>query len=141
MKRVRVGIATCAVIAAAAIAIAATPARHTTPATQDATPAHLVVLYNTPKDPAAFEKYYAASHLPLLASHAKEIGFTNGVLVKFAPGADGKAPALYRKAELTFASMDALKKGTATPGFQAVGADIPKFATGGFTVLVGEETK
>ena len=105
------------------------------------TPAHLVVLYNAPKDPVAFEKYYAASHLPLLASHAKEIAFTNGVLVKFEPGADGKAPAYYRKAELTFASMDALKKGTATPGFQAVAADIPKFATGGFTVLVGEETK
>jgi uncharacterized protein (TIGR02118 family) len=137
MTNFRVGLATCAIVATAAIAIAATPVRHT----MDATPAHFVVLYNAPKDPVAFEKYYATSHLPLLASHAKEIGFTNGVLVKFAPGADGKPPAFYRKAELTFASMDALKKGTATPGFQAVGADIPKFATGGFTVLVGEETK
>jgi uncharacterized protein (TIGR02118 family) len=107
----------------------------------DGTPAHLVVLYNTPKDPAAFETYYAASHLPLLASKAKEIAPTNGVLVKFEAGPDGKAPALYRKAELTFASMDALKKGMATPGWQAVYADIPKFATGGFTLVVGEETK
>jgi uncharacterized protein (TIGR02118 family) len=97
--------------------------------------AHLVVLYNAPKDPAAFEKYYADTHLPLLAKHAKEIGFTNDVFVKFAPNS-----AYYRKAELTFASMDALKKGTSTPGFKAVADDIPVFASGGFTALTGEET-
>jgi uncharacterized protein (TIGR02118 family) len=134
---VRVGLISTALVATAVVGIAASPQRHAIAST----PAHLVVLYNAPKDPAAFEQYYSTSHLPLLAAHAKEIAFTNGVLVKFAPGADGKAPAYYRKAELTFASMDALKKGTATPGFQLVAADIPKFATGGFTVLVGEETK
>ena len=97
--------------------------------------AHLVVLYNAPKDPAAFEKYYSETHLPLLAKHAKEIGFTNGVLVKFSSNS-----AFYRKAELTFASMDALKKGTSTAGFKAVADDIPHFASGGFTALTGEET-
>lgn len=97
--------------------------------------AHLVVLYNAPKDPAAFEKYYSETHLPLLAKHAKEIGFTNGVLVKFVSNS-----AFYRKAELTFASMDALKKGTATAGFKAVADDIPNFASGGFTALTGQET-
>jgi uncharacterized protein (TIGR02118 family) len=98
-------------------------------------PAHLVVLYNSPKDPAAFEKYYAETHLPLLAKHAKEIGFTTGVLVKF----DEKAP-FYRKGELTFASVDALKKGTSTAGFKAVADDIPNFASGGFSVFTGVET-
>jgi uncharacterized protein (TIGR02118 family) len=97
--------------------------------------AHLVVLYNAPKDPVAFEKYYSETHLPLLAKHAKEIGFTIGLLVKFDPGS-----AFYRKAELTFASTDAMKKGTATPGFKAVADDIPRFASGGFTVLTGVET-
>jgi len=97
--------------------------------------AHLVVLYNAPKDPAAFEKYYSETHLPLLAKHAKEIGFTSGVFVKF----DATAP-FYRKAELTFASRDALRKGTSTPGFKAVADDIPVFASGGFTALTGEET-
>jgi uncharacterized protein (TIGR02118 family) len=140
MKSFRVGLATCAIAATAVIAIAATP---TTPPrhVMDGTPAHLVVLYNAPKDAAAFEKYYSEKHLPLLASKAAEIAPTNGVLVKFSSGPDGKAPALYRKAELTFASMDALKKGMATPGWAAVYADIPKFATGGFTLVVGEETK
>jgi uncharacterized protein (TIGR02118 family) len=102
---------------------------------------HVVVLYNHPKDTAVFEQYYNGTHLPVLWKHEKEIAFESAVFVKFAPGADGKPPLYYRKAELTFASMDAFKKGTSTPGFQAVAADIPKFATGGFVVLTGEETK
>jgi len=97
--------------------------------------AHFVVLYNAPKDPAAFEKYYADTHLPLLAKYAKEIAFTHGVLVKFDPNSP-----YYRKAELTFASMDALKKGTSTAGFKLVADDLPRFASGGFTVLTGVET-
>src|SRR2546426_2561029 len=36
----------------------------------------VVVLYNHPKDTAAFEKYYAETHVPLFASHAQEIGVT-----------------------------------------------------------------
>src|SRR2546430_11489254 len=33
----------------------------------------VVVLYNHPKDTAAFEKYYAETHVPLFKSHAQEI--------------------------------------------------------------------
>jgi uncharacterized protein (TIGR02118 family) len=97
--------------------------------------AHLVVLYHTPTDPAAFEKYYSETHLPIVEKHAKEIGFTKIVYLKFAPDS-----AFYRKAELTFESIEALKKGTRTAGFKAVGDDIPNFATGGFTALTGVET-
>jgi uncharacterized protein (TIGR02118 family) len=104
-------------------------------------PAHFVVLYNQPKDTAAFEKYYAETHLPLLAANAKEIGFTKGLLVKFTSTADGKPPTLYRKAELTFSSMAALKKGVATPGFKKIVDDLGNFATGGVTALIGVETK
>lgn len=103
--------------------------------------AHVVVLYNAPKDTAAFEKYYAQTHLPLLAANAKEIGFTKGVLVKFTSTLDGKPPTYYRKAELTFSSMAALKKGIATPGFKKVTDDLGNFATGGLVALMGEETK
>lgn len=103
--------------------------------------AHLVVLYNHPKDPAAFEKYYAATHLPILDTHAKEIGFLHGRLLKFVPGADGAKPAFYRKAELTFASMELLKKGLATPGWQAIDKDFVNFATGGLVQLIGEAPK
>src|SRR5438874_13472671 len=100
----------------------------------------VVVLYNQPKDTAAFEKYYAEKHVPLFASHAREIGVTRVELIKFTSTADGKAPTLYREADLRFASKEALDKGTATPGFKAVAADLANFATGGVTVLIGQKT-
>src|SRR5713101_8845134 len=62
----------------------------------------VVVLYNQPKDTAAFERYYAQTHIPLVGAHQQEIGFTHAVLVRFARNLDGGAPALYRKAELWF---------------------------------------
>src|SRR6266704_5874072 len=49
----------------------------------------VVVLYNHPKDTAAFEKYYKETHVPLFASHAQEIGVTRAELIKFASTADG----------------------------------------------------
>lgn len=103
--------------------------------------AHFVVLYNFPKDTAAFEKYYAEKHLPLLAANAKEIGFTKGVLVKFTSTLDGHAPTYYRKAELTWASTADMQRGLATPGFKKIANDLGNFATGGVVALVGVETK
>src|SRR5213594_1210875 len=100
----------------------------------------VIVLYNQPKDTAAFEKYYAEKHVPLFAAHAQEIGVTRAELIKFAPGADGKSAAIYREADLRWSSKDAMEKGLATPGFKAVAGDIPAFATGGFTVLMGVKT-
>ena len=100
----------------------------------------VIVLYNQPKDTAAFEKYYAEKHLPLFAAHAREIGVTRVELIKFAPAADGKPAAIYRAADLRWDSKDAMEKGLATPGFKAAAGDIPAFATGGFTVLMGIKT-
>jgi uncharacterized protein (TIGR02118 family) len=100
----------------------------------------VVVLYNQPKDTAAFEKYYAEKHVPLFASHAQEIGVTRAELVRFSPSADGKPASVYREADLRWDSKEARDKGMATPGFKAVAGDIPNFATGGFTVLLGTKT-
>ncbi|HEU4642285.1 MAG TPA: EthD family reductase [Gemmatimonadaceae bacterium] len=96
----------------------------------------VVVLYNTPTDPAAFEKYYAGTHLPLLEKHTKEIGISRSVFEKFESALDGSAPAFYRKAELWFDSREALDRGMATAGFGAVAGDIPKFASGGVVGLI-----
>jgi uncharacterized protein (TIGR02118 family) len=100
----------------------------------------LIVLYNQPKDTAAFEKYYAETHGPLLASHAQEIGFTRAEFVRFSPSADGKPAPVYRQADLRWDSKEARDKGMATAGFKAVAGDIPNYATGGFTVLLGTKT-
>jgi uncharacterized protein (TIGR02118 family) len=107
-----------------------------------AAPAAIVtVIYRTPKDTAAFEKYYSDSHLPLVTANQQEIGFSKAELTKFTSNLDGSAPARYRQAELYFSSLAALKKGTATAGFKKVAGDLPKFATGGFDALIGVETK
>jgi uncharacterized protein (TIGR02118 family) len=100
----------------------------------------LIVQYNQPKDTAAFEKYYAEKHVPLFASHAQEIGVTRVELVRFSPSADGKPAPIYRQADLRWDSQEARDKGMATAGFKAVAGDLPVFATGGFTVLLGTKT-
>ena len=100
----------------------------------------IVVLYQPPRDPQAFEQYYAATHVPLVQQHAAEVGFSRTVLEKFERNLDGAAPTFYRKAELWFDSKEALDRGMATAGFKAIGADIPKFATGGFVAMVARET-
>jgi uncharacterized protein (TIGR02118 family) len=102
----------------------------------------VTVIYAQPTDPAAFEKYYAETHVPLVGANQAEVGFTKAELTKFDSNLDGSPPALYRQAELYFASMDALKKGIATDGFKKVAGDLPNFATGGKPhALIAAETR
>jgi uncharacterized protein (TIGR02118 family) len=102
--------------------------------------AFVTVIYNNPKDPSAFESYYSATHLPLVGQGAPEIGFTRAELTKFSKNLDGSAASVYRQAKLYFPNADALKKGTGTAAFKAVGDDLPKFADGGLVALVGHLT-
>ncbi|MFQ5889014.1 MAG: EthD family reductase [Gemmatimonadota bacterium] len=103
--------------------------------------AAVVVLYHQPEDPAAFERYYADTHVPLVERHAAEIGFTRAELAKFTSSLDGSAPPYYRMAELWFSSEADLKRGIGTAGFRAVAADLENFATGGVTAGITVETK
>lgn len=111
-----------------------------TPPPKPAPMAFVTVIYNTPKSAAAFDKYYWATHVPLVGSKQAEIGFVGVELTKFDATLDGKKPTYYRQAVLWFNSMAELEKGIATPGFKEVGDDLPKFATGGLSALIGEET-
>lgn len=95
----------------------------------------LTVLYGAPKDPAAFEKYYAGTHMPMLY---KIKGIKRIELAKGLPGPDGKPPAYYRVTELWFSSMKQMQSVTGTPAFQKVVADVPNFATGGATIVTGQ---
>ncbi|MDQ2673965.1 MAG: EthD family reductase, partial [Chloroflexota bacterium] len=52
----------------------------------------VTVIYNQPKDTAAFEKYYAETHIPLVGANQAEIGFTKAELTKFESNLDGSAP-------------------------------------------------
>jgi uncharacterized protein (TIGR02118 family) len=124
---------------------AATPGADTTVATAPTSTgpvAIITVLYNPPKDTAAFEKDSAETHIPLVVASQGQIGFEGAELTKFNSNLDGSTSARYRQAELYFPSMVALKKGTATPAFKGVADDdLSKFATGGLDALVGVETK
>jgi uncharacterized protein (TIGR02118 family) len=123
------------------IGMIATTSNPHEPGSAEGPPAIFTVIYKTPKDTAAFEKYYAEKHIPLVVAAQAQIGFERAELTKFNSNLDGSKPARYRQAELYFPSMAALKKGTATPAFKEVAGDLPKFATGGFDALVGGETK
>ncbi|MCI4680727.1 EthD family reductase [Rhodoblastus acidophilus] len=95
----------------------------------------ITVLYGQPKDPAAFEQYYAETHLPLV-DEVDDLGPVE--LSMGLPGPDGSPPEFYRMAELWFENEDHLQSVTATAEWKRVVEDVPKFATGGAKVLVSK---
>lgn len=94
----------------------------------------ITVLYSHPTSSEEFEKYYAATHLPLAA---KVQGVDRLELTKFVDGPDGDRPAFYRMAELYFITQQQMDETLGSPEGQAVVTDLPKFATGGVTMMVG----
>jgi uncharacterized protein (TIGR02118 family) len=104
------------------------------------TTAFVTVIYNHPKDAAAFESYYADTHLPLVGKGAAEMAFTRAELTRFARNLDGTPAAFYRQAKLYWPSGAALTAGTGTGAFKAVGDDLGNFADGGLVALVGHLT-
>jgi uncharacterized protein (TIGR02118 family) len=118
----------------------ARPAQDTTAQAPAGPMAFVTVIYNLPKDAAAFEKYYWDTHVPLVGNKQAEVGFVQAELSKFDATLDGKAPTHYRQAVLWFSTMADLQKGVATAGFKAIGDDLANFATGGLVGMVGEQT-
>ncbi len=95
----------------------------------------LIVLYGHPVDSAAFEAYYSETHLPIAS---KIPGVSQIELTKFIGTPDGGNPSQYRMAELYFDSIEELQKQMASAEGQAAVSDIPKFATGGVDVMIGD---
>jgi uncharacterized protein (TIGR02118 family) len=90
--------------------------------------AQLVVTYKTPKDPAAFDKYYAETHIPL----AKKLPGLRKYQISHGPvvGAAG-ASDIHLMAILTFDNMAAVQAAFGSEEGKAAAADVPKFASGG----------
>jgi uncharacterized protein (TIGR02118 family) len=93
----------------------------------------ITALYGMPKDPEAFEKYYAETHMPMVYAASGPVRIELG---KPMPGPDGKAPPFYRITEIWFQSAEALKTALGSPEWKKISADVPNFASGGSTVLV-----
>jgi len=94
--------------------------------------AHVLVLYGTPADPAAFDRYYHETHIPIANKipGLRSYLISNGSVQALA----GSAP--YLVANLTFDSMADINTALASPEGQATAADLPNFASGGATLLV-----
>ena len=94
--------------------------------------AQLLVLYNTPADPIAFDHYYHRTHIPL----AQKIPRLGSYVISSGPvqALAGMAPHLL--AILNFDSLADLSAALASPEGQAAAADLSNFASAGATLLI-----
>jgi uncharacterized protein (TIGR02118 family) len=96
------------------------------------------VLYGQPTDPAAFERYYAEVHMPLVW---KMTGLMRTEFTRVLPNPDGSPAPYYRIAELWWNSPEAMQATLGSPAGQAAVGDLPNFATGGFTIVTSQEVE
>jgi len=94
--------------------------------------AQVFVLYNTPADPAAFDRYYRDKHIPL----AKKIPGLRSYSINDGPVQALAGTAPYLIAILTFDSIAAVNAALTSPEGQAAAADLPNFASSGATLLL-----
>src|ERR1700690_4540052 len=94
--------------------------------------AQVLVLYNPPADPPAFDRYYHQTHIPIARKipGLRSYSISNGPVQALA----GSPP--YLVAILNFDSMPDLSAALASPEGQAAAADVPNFASGGATLLI-----
>jgi uncharacterized protein (TIGR02118 family) len=97
--------------------------------------ARLIVMYQTPIQADAFDKYYFATHVPI----AKKIpGLRKYEISKGPVVTPAGASGIHLIATLHFDDMAAIQKAFASPEGQAAAADVQKFATGGAQMLMFE---
>lgn len=90
----------------------------------------VIVIYNHPDDPAAFDAHYTARHAPLVRELPGLLEFTWGK----AEHPAGPAP-YYVIARMTFADAEAAAASFASPAGVASVTDLDNFAGAGATVL------
>ena len=97
--------------------------------------ARLVVLYKTPKDTAAFDQHYSATHIPI----AKKIPGLQKYEISQGPVVTPTGPSgIHLVATLHFESLAAIQTAFASAEGQAAAADVQTFATGGADMLMFE---
>ena len=95
--------------------------------------AHVVVMYKTPKDAAAFDKHYSEIHIPIAKKlpGLRKYELSSG-LVATPAGPSG----FHLIATLYFDSMAAIQAAFASAEGKAAAADVQKFATGGADMIL-----
>jgi uncharacterized protein (TIGR02118 family) len=98
--------------------------------------ARLVALYRTPADPAAFDRHYAATHIPL----AKTIPGLRRYSVSRGPIASAAGESgLHLVATLHFDTLADIQAAFASPEGQATAGDLANFADGGVDLIFFDE--
>ncbi len=100
--------------------------------------AKLFAVYQQPKDPAAFDKYYYGTHVPLAKTlpGLRSYEVTRGAVM----GMGGKH-AVYLVAVLEFDSMEAIGAAMSSSQGQATAADLANFASAGVDVMMADTAK
>ena len=94
--------------------------------------AQVVVTYKTLKDPAAFDNYYAETHIPL----AKKMPGLRRFEISRGPVISPAGPSgIHLMAILTFDNMAAVQAAFGSPEGKAAAADVANFATGGADII------
>ncbi|HUD22692.1 MAG TPA: EthD family reductase [Acidobacteriaceae bacterium] len=100
--------------------------------------ARLMVMYRTPKDAAAFDKYYFETHVPIAKKlpGLKKFEVSQGCVVS--PAGD---PGIHRIAILHFDSIASIQTAFSSPEGQAAAADLQVFAPdpGAVQILMFED--
>jgi uncharacterized protein (TIGR02118 family) len=95
--------------------------------------AHVVVMYKTPKDAAAFDKHYFEIHVPL----AKKIpGLKKFEVSQGTVGTPAGPSGFHLVATLYFDNLAAIQAGFGSAEGKAAAADLPKFASGGADMIL-----
>jgi uncharacterized protein (TIGR02118 family) len=95
--------------------------------------ARLVVMYRSPKDAAAFDRYYAETHVPI----ARRIPGLRKYEASKGPVVTPVGPSGFHLiATLHFDDVAAVHRALASAEGQAAAADVQNFATGGVDMLI-----
>lgn len=108
-------------------------AQETTPETAMADLNALLVVYNHPEDPAAFQEYLLGTHLPLVSQvpNIQQLIVHSGIVT-----VDGEVGDIYQLGTVISNNQADLEEALASEAGQAAIADVANFATGGFSAYL-----
>ncbi len=97
----------------------------------------LIALYRKPADPAAFDKAYFETHVPLVnrIPHLRRVKISN------VTGAPRGEPEFYRIAEMFFDNKAIMDEALASPENMEAGKNLMSFARGLVSFMFAEEVE
>jgi uncharacterized protein (TIGR02118 family) len=93
----------------------------------------IVSLHGHPDDPVAFDDYYRNTHTPLVQ---RIPGVSKVRFGRVLPMADGTQAPFYVVSDVYFEDDAAFEAAQDSPEMAAALADVPRFATGGVTIML-----